>query len=135
MTKLPQSIFAVTLLGAARVTDALYGVSATIDTANRIASAARILGAVRHQQPEPAARRVSDTISRVSSLIPTTRCVHRAAAGRVWLACIGVESEIVVGLRRDERWQGHAWLEVIDGTERIVLFGEEVTFRPVWRRS
>lgn len=49
---------------------------------------------------------------RASRLVPGARCMHRALAGRVWLARRGVASEIVVGFRKRGVLEGHAWLEV-----------------------
>jgi len=49
---------------------------------------------------------------RASRLVPGARCMHRALAGRVWLARRGVASEIVVGFRKRGVLEGHAWLEI-----------------------
>jgi hypothetical protein len=49
---------------------------------------------------------------RASRLIPGARCLHRALAGRVWLARRGVDAQIVVGFRKRGAIEGHAWLEV-----------------------
>lgn len=67
---------------------------------------------------------------RMSRFVPGARCLHQAAATRVWLAAHGIPSEIVVGFRHQEQFAGHAWLELPDGDE---LFNDEARFHEVWR--
>ncbi len=67
---------------------------------------------------------------RMSRLVPGARCLHQAAATRVWLAAHGVSSEIVVGFRHQQQFAGHAWLELADGEE---LFHDQTRFHEVWR--
>src|SRR5690554_7847945 len=55
---------------------------------------------------------------RASRLVPGAQCLQRALAGRVWLARRGIASEIVVGFRKRGLLEGHAWLEVMNQTER-----------------
>lgn len=49
---------------------------------------------------------------RASKLVPGAQCMHRALAGRVWLARRGVQAQIVVGFRKRGAIEGHAWLEL-----------------------
>ena len=118
----------------ARLTDATGGVATTVNLADRAARMVRFV-AIRSTDVSESAHRVGAVLEDVSPWVPGAKCLHRAAAGRVWLAALGIQSQIVVGVRRDRRWQGHAWLEVSDDDSRLVIFAEEVEFRPIWRRG
>jgi hypothetical protein len=57
---------------------------------------------------------------RASRFIPGANCLHRAFAVRVWLATQGVEAAIVLGFRKREDLEGHAWLEIPTATGRVL---------------
>lgn len=84
------------------------------------------------------ARLAEGYAGRASSYLPGTRCLHRALAAQIWLARRGIDSEVVVGLRRSGDLEGHAWLEWDRGRE--TLFGEggeeeEKEYREILRSS
>lgn len=126
-------ITATLLLVASRVIASRHSVTETIELADRVARRARNLRFLRADvEVEAVTRDISRKLERASRHLPGILCLHRAAAGRVWLASFGIEARIVVGVRRDASWQGHAWLEVTDAGDRIVIFTEEVPFVPVF---
>lgn len=49
---------------------------------------------------------------RWSGRIRGAHCLHRAVATRVWLAAYRIDSRIVLGFRKRDTFEGHAWLEV-----------------------
>ena len=67
---------------------------------------------------------------RASRLVPGAVCLHRALAARVWLARRGVPTSLVVGFRRDDTLEGHAWLDVESRDGPSELF-----FEPDYRES
>lgn len=73
---------------------------------------------------------------RASRLVPGARCMHRALAGRVWLARRGIAAEIVVGFRKRGVLEGHAWLEVKTPTGFVDLFkGSDDGYRESFREA
>lgn len=62
---------------------------------------------------------------RTSKLVPGARCLHRALSSRLWLARRRIASEIVVGFRKGEGLEGHAWLEVETPTGPLAIFEQE----------
>lgn len=134
MNRFDHILVAASLLAGARIVSARTTVVDTIAIADRAASCVGPLRFLRRTcGPPETARMVSSALETATRFVPGALCLHRAAAGRVWLASFGIESRIVVGLRRDSRWQGHAWLEVEHDDDRILLFTEEVPFEPVFR--
>jgi hypothetical protein len=57
---------------------------------------------------------------RWSKFVPGANCVDRAVATRVWLAGFRIDSRIVLGFRRRNGLEGHAWLEV-ELTDAVTL--------------
>lgn len=49
---------------------------------------------------------------RWSDLVPGASCLHRAIATQVWLAAYRIETRVVLGIRKRDELEGHAWLEV-----------------------
>lgn len=84
--------------------------------------------------PRGEARRAVAWVQRAKRLVPQTRCLHHAFAARVWLARRGVRARVVIGMRRGTASaEGHAWLELEDGS---VLFpGEGAAYTPVLRED
>lgn len=73
---------------------------------------------------------------RASRFIPGARCMHRALAGRVWLARRGIASEIVVGFRKRGVIEGHAWLEIQASDGPFELFkGDDDGYRESFREA
>lgn len=127
------AIIGTSLLGAARLYAARHTVAQTIALADDVADRVRVLRFLMGPADTvETTRRVARTLESVSRYVPGALCLHRAAAGRVWLATSGISSRIVIGVHRGASWQGHAWLEVEDNDDTIVIFSEEVPFRPVF---
>lgn len=63
---------------------------------------------------------------RWSRRIPGANCLHRATATRVWLGTYRVPSKIVLGFRKNDGLQGHAWLEVpVEGASMLLFVSDE----------
>src|SRR5690554_3400663 len=74
---------------------------------------AQLQGSVPRVQAIAQAAVLSELLAhRASRVVPGARCMHRALAGRVWLARRGIASKIVVGFRKRGVLEGHAWLEI-----------------------
>ena len=74
--------------------------------------------------------------ARASRLIPGAECLHRALAGRVWLARRGVDAQIVVGFRKRGVIQGHAWLEIATpGGSRCLFKSADDGYRESFREK
>lgn len=76
----------------------------------------QVSNAVRWTSP---LRRAGDTIPRARALayrwsrwVPGANCLHRALATRLWLAAYRIDASVVVGFRKRDRFEGHAWLEI-----------------------
>ncbi len=69
---------------------------------------ARVVGA---REERAGAMDVERAVMRWGRVMRWIDCMDRAIAVRWWLAARGQASEIVVGFRRREAWEGHAWLE------------------------
>ncbi len=50
--------------------------------------------------------------NRISVRIPGSHCLHRAVGLNLLLGYEGIASEVIVGFRKRETIEGHAWLEV-----------------------
>jgi hypothetical protein len=59
------------------------------------------------------------------SAIPGCSCLHRAVATNVWLSAFGMPTRIMLGLRKREELEGHAWLEVYLGDAATLLFVDD----------
>ena len=65
---------------------------------------------------------------RASKWVPGVSCLHQATATRIWLGAHGVRSKIALGFRHRSGFEGHAWLELEDGS---TLFEGERPFKEV----
>lgn len=59
---------------------------------------------------------------RWSNIVPGSNCVDRAVATRLWLSGFRISSRVVLGFRRRDELEGHAWLEVELADAVTVLF-------------
>ena len=56
---------------------------------------------------------VERALRRVSRFVPGATCIHRALAAQRMLVGRGLQTEVVIGLRRQQdEIEGHAWIEV-----------------------
>lgn len=63
---------------------------------------------------------------RWSRRVHGSHCLHRALATRVWLAAYRIDSRIVLGFRKREAFEGHAWLEVpLDDAATLIFVADE----------
>jgi len=109
-----------------------------VTTAERVGHLARLLwGRRRLPADAPAlSAAASELATAAKALVPGARCLHMATAAHVWLAGHGVPSRVVVGFRKRDGLEGHAWLEVLVDELQIALFREDDDgFREVWRQS
>ena len=75
--------------------------------------------------PDPVeGRRSIRAVERTSRFVPGARCLVQAMACKILLARAGIESDLRIGVIRDEarELEAHAWVE-IDG--RVVHGGRE----------
>ena len=100
---------------------------------------ADLLRGLAHMTPRPLQEQIERarrTAYRASNLVPGARCLQRALAKRIWLARRNVDSEVVFSLRKSGDIEGHAWLEVTDGTISRELFREDDSdYRESFRES
>ncbi|GEM_PF-3692998 len=59
---------------------------------------------------------------KISSKIPRSHCLHRAIGLHLLLGLKGVSSTVIIGFRRGDSIQAHAWLEVKLPTKSHFLF-------------
>ncbi|MFU8803476.1 MAG: lasso peptide biosynthesis B2 protein [Bradymonadaceae bacterium] len=65
-------------------------------------------------------------VLRASGVIKGANCLHRAFALRIWLGSQGIPSRIVIGFRKREALEGHAWVEIpLENDEVLTLFRSE----------
>lgn len=62
---------------------------------------------------------------RWSRIVPGCSCLHRAASTQVWLGGFHLDSRVVLGIRRRDELEGHAWLEVYLPDAATLLFIED----------
>lgn len=115
------------LMVATRVAFARHRVRDVVDGAHRVS------GVLRWATPF---RTRGDTRDRAQALahtwsgrIPGCSCLHRAVSTQLWLAAVGVESRVVLGLRKRETIEGHAWLELASPPQ--TLFDDDEDGYPV----
>ena len=71
--------------------------------------------------------------NRISKRIPGSHCLHRAVGLNVLLGFEGIPSNVVVGFRKREKIEGHAWLEIfIHGNSHILFSSVDEGFRSTW---
>ena len=92
------------------------GLSTTLKVQDVVTLSERAGTALRWTSP---LRQNDDTLIRSrhlayrwSRFVPGANCLHRATATRVWLAAYRMESRVVLGFRKRNGLEGHAWLEV-----------------------
>lgn len=92
------------------------GLSSALRVQDLVALSERAGATLRWTSP---LRRREDTLARSRHLayrwsrwVPGANCLHRATATRVWLAAYRMDSRVVLGFRKRESLEGHAWLEV-----------------------
>lgn len=123
---LPEHLIVGGLVAIARWAAPRWGVGQTVRIANDLAS--RLVERARLRDPVPghiAARTEVGRVAalRASRLVPGANCLHRAFALRVWFGSQGVESRIVIGFRKRESFEGHAWIEIAcDDGSTVTLF-------------
>jgi len=105
----------VPLVALMRLHEAWRGVHPTLVLVRRLAAAFPR----KPQDPLAEAAILATTeraLYRAARLVPGSTCLHRALAGRVWLARQGLDSSLVIGLRRQGRaFTAHAWLATPQG--------------------
>ncbi len=71
--------------------------------------------------------------NRISNRIPGSHCLHRAVGLNLLLGFEGIASEVVVGFRKRDTIEGHAWLEVtVRGNSHILFSSVDEGFRSTW---
>lgn len=108
------------LMVAIRVLLSRQRVQDVIGLSDQIATPLRWISPLREREDTLARGRA--LAYRWSEAIPGCSCLHRAIATRVWLAGYRLETRIVLGLRRKDKLEGHAWLEVFLPDAATLLF-------------
>ena len=68
---------------------------------------------------------------RWSKIIPGCSCLHRAVSTQVFLGAFRMQTRVVLGVRRTNALEGHAWLEVHLGDAATLLFVDDTDGYPV----
>ena len=137
---------AVVLLAASRCATAVWSTRKSIEMSRRIATDLSQLTFVRGQTVGVREWELMEvSLRRGSHFVPSTRCLQRAIAARIWLAIRGVTGQIHLGVRRAEGasqseapfqrgdpFRGHAWFEA-DETGDCLLAHSDVDYRIVYR--
>ena len=55
-------------------------------------------------------------IQQVAGWIPSATCLPQSIVARAILGWHGIHADIVIGFRRSECWEGHAWVEAPNHT-------------------
>ena len=80
--------------------------------------------------------RVKSATYLASKLTPGSHCLHRAASAKCYLAFRGIGSQIVVGFRKRQTIDGHAWLEVdVDDGVAVLFASDDDGFKATWTPS
>jgi hypothetical protein len=114
-------------LAAARVASEMFSIEQLLKLAGDAARWAGRFG-VRDRRPVEEWPEIAELLAnRASRLVPGAKCMHRALAGRVWLARRGIAAQIVVGFRKRGTIEGHAWLELQtpEGTQTLFNADED----------
>lgn len=126
----------LTYLAIARALTEVVPIEKLLLSTGKLAELAGRLGHVSHRPLETQLERARLTAHRASRLVPGAQCLQRALASRVWLARRGVASEVIVGFRMSGELEGHAWLEIRDGSLSRDLFREDNSgYRESFRES
>lgn len=71
--------------------------------------------------------------NRISNRLPGSHCLHRAVGLNLLLGFEGIASEVVLGFRKRETIEGHAWLEVhVRGNSHILFSSVDEGFKSKW---
>lgn len=142
MSKPPTKLYPIdqlemlTYLAGARALTEILPIEKLLRLTGKVAAIADAIGHVSHRSLETQLERARLTAHRASRLVPGAECLQRALASRVWLARRGVDSEVVVGFRMSGELEGHAWLEIRDGSLSRDIFREDGTgYRESFRES
>lgn len=108
------------LMAASRVLSSQVRVADLLDISRRAASTARWTSVLR-ENPDTLARGRA-LAYRWAGVVPGCSCLHRATSTQVWLAAFRIDSRVVLGVRRRNALEGHAWLEVYLEDAATLLF-------------
>jgi hypothetical protein len=108
------------LMAASRISIRPGQVRETVEQFDRAAKVVRWISPVR-EHPDTTARGQA-LAYRWSRAVPGCSCLHRAVSTSVWLAGFRIVSRVVLGVRKRDALEGHAWLEVDLGDAATLLF-------------
>lgn len=111
------------LMSTTRVLSARLRVAEIVALSRRVATTLRWTSFVRPNHDTLARGR--SLAYRWSEIVPGCSCLHRATSTQVWLSACRIDSRVVLGIRRRERLEGHAWLEVYLDDAATLLFVED----------
>jgi hypothetical protein len=98
-----------------------------VEWSDRIGATLRWISPLR-ERPDTLARGRA-LAYRWSSVVPGANCIDRAVATRVWLSACRLKSRVVLGFRRRDGLEGHAWLEVeLDGAATVLFIEDDDGF-------
>jgi hypothetical protein len=121
-------------IAAARAASEMFSIEQLLKLAGDVARWAARVPARGGRSAEEWSEIAQLLAHRASRLVPGAKCMHRALAGRVWLARRGIEAQIVVGFRKRGAIEGHAWLELQTQDGPKTLFkGVEDGYRESFR--
>ena len=85
----------------------------------------------RRDRDEAIGVAIERAIWRIDRFVPGSTCIHRALAGQRMLLRRRVEARVVVGLRKREELEGHAWIEIGADAPKLRLFVEDGAYDEV----
>ena len=59
----------------------------------------------------PSHAHIERVVRRVSRVVPGVTCRHEAACACAWLRHAGEDAHVVIGLAKQDGYEGHAWVE------------------------